>query len=78
MRKRRTTLQPLLGTHRLSEIEVYPPLTAKVLGVNVRRQRRPDSAWLGSYRKCQLAHLLADLRGQVHSTPSDVTGLTIE
>ena len=35
------------------------------LGVDVRRQWRPDAAWLAGYQKGQLAQLMAELRGPV-------------
>lgn len=39
---------------------------AKELGVDIRRHWRPDAIWLNSYRKCQLAHLVGELRGPAH------------
>jgi hypothetical protein len=39
---------------------------ATELGVNVRDDWRPDAAWLAGYRKIQLSHLMAELRGPVY------------
>ena len=39
---------------------------AAEMKVNVRDTWRPDAAWLAGYRKGQLAHLLAQLRGPVY------------
>lgn len=44
---------------------------SKELRVDVRRHWRPDATWLNSYRKCQLAHLLAELRGPAYTTPAE-------
>ena len=44
---------------------------AKELGVQVRRHWRPDATWLNSYRKCQLAHLIGELRGSAHVAPAE-------
>jgi ParB/RepB/Spo0J family partition protein len=41
---------------------------ATEMKVNVRDGWRPDAAWLAGYRKSQLSHLLAELRGPVYST----------
>jgi ParB family chromosome partitioning protein len=41
-------------------------LLADEMKVNVRDHWRPDAAWLAGYRKGQLAHLLAELRGPVY------------
>lgn len=38
---------------------------ATELGVNVRRYWRPNASWLNAYKKCQLAHLIGELRGPV-------------
>jgi len=38
---------------------------ATELGVNVRAHWRPDAPWLNAYKKCQLAHLIGELRGPV-------------
>ena len=43
---------------------------ATELGVNVRRYWRPDAAWLNAYKKCQLGHLVGELRGAVYSPPA--------
>lgn len=40
---------------------------AKELKVDFRKHWRPNAAWLSAYRKCQLAHLMAELRGPVYS-----------
>jgi hypothetical protein len=42
-------------------------LLAEELHVNIREHWRPDAAWLSSYQKSQLAHLLAELLGPVYS-----------
>jgi ParB family chromosome partitioning protein len=39
---------------------------ADEMKVNVRDTWRPDAAWLAGYRKGQLAHLLAELRGPIY------------
>lgn len=58
-------------TANLIRVTPLTRLLAKELGVNVRLHWRPDAAWLSSYRKCQLAHLLAELRGPAHTTPAE-------
>jgi len=40
---------------------------ATELKVNVRDDWTPDAAWLGSYQKIQLAHLISELLGSVHA-----------
>jgi ParB/RepB/Spo0J family partition protein len=40
---------------------------AEELKVNVRNFWRPDRAWLSSYQKIQLAHLITELKGSVHA-----------
>ena len=37
------------------------------LKVNLREHWRPDAAWLASYKKIQMAHLLVELKGAVHA-----------
>ncbi|MBC7834260.1 MAG: hypothetical protein H7Y88_04060 [Phycisphaerales bacterium] len=41
-------------------------ILARELSVNIRDLWRPDAAWLGSYKKAQLAHLMGELRGPAH------------
>jgi ParB/RepB/Spo0J family partition protein len=40
---------------------------ANELKVNVRDDWNPDAAWLGSFQKIQLTHLITELRGAVHA-----------
>jgi len=40
---------------------------AEELKVNLRDHWRPDAAWLSSYQKIQLAHLVVELKGPVHA-----------
>ena len=40
---------------------------ADELKVNIRAYWKPDTAWLGSFQKIQLAHLITELRGPVHA-----------
>ena len=40
---------------------------ADELKVNIRDFWRPDAAWLSSFQKIQLAHLIAELRGPEHT-----------
>jgi len=42
-------------------------LMADELKVNVRDDWKPDAAWLGSFQKIQLAHLVTELKGAVHA-----------
>lgn len=42
-------------------------LLAAELKVNIRDFWRPDSNWLSSYQKIQLAHLVTELKGSVHA-----------
>jgi ParB family chromosome partitioning protein len=44
---------------------------AEELGVDVRRYWRPDERWLLSFQKCQLAHLLQELRGPVYAANAE-------
>jgi hypothetical protein len=44
---------------------------AKELKVNIRDVWRPDAAWLGSYQKIQLGHLIAELKGTVNAPPPE-------
>lgn len=48
-----------------------PTPLVQVLGrdlkIAVRKEWRPDAAWLSSFRKGQLAHLLAELHGPTYS-----------
>jgi hypothetical protein len=37
------------------------------LKVNIRDHWRPDAAWLSSFQKIQLAHLITELKGPVHA-----------
>jgi ParB family chromosome partitioning protein len=53
-------------TAHLVRVTPLVRLLAKELGVQVRRHWRPDAVWLNSYRKCQLAHLIGELRGPAH------------
>jgi ParB family chromosome partitioning protein len=41
------------------------------LKVDVRKSWRPDAAWLASYQKCQLAHLLAELYGPTYNPATE-------
>jgi hypothetical protein len=41
------------------------------LKVDVRKTWTPDGHWLSGYTKAQLAHLLTDLKGPVHTPSSD-------
>lgn len=46
------------------------PLVGRLAGelkVDLRKAWKPDAAWLSSYRKGQLAHLLAELHGPTYS-----------
>jgi len=40
---------------------------AAQLKVNVREFWRPDAQWLSGFKKIQLAHLIVELKGQVHA-----------
>ncbi len=40
---------------------------AQELKVNVREHWKPDVAWLSSFQKIQLAHLITELKGPVHA-----------
>ena len=40
---------------------------AEELKINVRDHWRPDAAWLSSFQKIQLAHLIVELTGPVHT-----------
>ena len=44
---------------------------ANELKVNVRDHWRPDAAWLSSFQKIQLAHLVTELKGPVHAPSPD-------
>ena len=44
---------------------------AEELGVDVRRYWRPDERWLSSFQKCQLAHLLQELRGPAYAANAE-------
>lgn len=44
---------------------------AKQLNVNVRQFWRPDEAWLASYQKIQLAHLITELMGNINAPSPD-------
>src|SRR5690606_13480209 len=46
-------------------------LLARELGVDVRRYWRPDVHWLSSYKKCQLAQLIGELRGPAHGSAAE-------
>lgn len=54
------TCHPVRGTPLVQVL-------AKELKVDFRKHWRPDRSWLSAYRKCQLAHLMAELRGPVYS-----------
>lgn len=41
-------------------------LLCEGLMVNIREHWRPDASWLAGYKKCQLAHLIGELRGTVY------------
>lgn len=55
-----------LTAHMLRRTELVTRL-ADELGVNVRDHWRPDAAWLASFQKIQLAHLITELRGPAHA-----------
>jgi hypothetical protein len=40
---------------------------ATELNVNIRNSWRPDTEWLSSFQKIQLAHLITELKGPVHT-----------
>ena len=44
---------------------------AEELEVNVRDDWRPETNWLGSFQKIQLAHLVTELKGLVHAPPPE-------
>jgi ParB family chromosome partitioning protein len=44
---------------------------ATELKVNVRDDWRPDAQWLSGFKKIQLAHLIIELKGQVHAPSPD-------
>ena len=46
-------------------------LLARELNVDLRGQWKPDSAWLASYQKFQLARLIGDLRGPVYGNVAE-------
>lgn len=52
---------------------------AEELELNVRDHWRPDAAWLSSFQKIQLAHLLVELKGPVHApTPESKKSALVE
>lgn len=53
--------------HRPTELVA---LLARDLNVDVRRDWRPDTDWLNSFKKVQLAHLIGELRGPAHEGPA--------
>jgi ParB family transcriptional regulator, chromosome partitioning protein len=44
---------------------------AKELKVNIRDYWRPDTTWLSSFQKIQLAHLITDLQGSAYAPTPD-------
>ena len=65
------SLIDLLIVDRVTAHMVRPtPLVQRLAGelkVNVRDYWRPDAAWLSSFQKIQLAHLVVELKGPVHA-----------
>ena len=55
-----------ITAHMLRPTELVQRL-AEELKINVRDHWRPDAAWLSSFQKIQLAHLIAELKGPVHA-----------
>lgn len=49
----------------------FVKLLADELKVSVRSDWTPDAAWLGSYQKIQLAHLVTELAGSMAAPPAD-------
>jgi hypothetical protein len=58
-----------LTAHPLRQTELIF-LLATSLKVDVRTTWTPDASWLSGYQKCQLSHLMGELRGPVYN-PSD-------
>jgi hypothetical protein len=56
----------LVTAHMVRPTPLVQRLAAE-LKINVRDDWRPDGPWLSSFRKIQLAHLIVELRGPVHT-----------
>lgn len=46
-------------------------MLAHELKINVRDHWRPDAEWLSSFQKIQLAHLVTELKGDLHAPPPE-------
>ncbi len=59
-----------LTAHMQRRTELVQHLASE-LKVNIREFWNPDAAWLGSYQKVQLSHLMVELCGVVHKPSED-------
>jgi ParB family transcriptional regulator, chromosome partitioning protein len=60
----------LVTAHSLRPTPLVQHLATE-LKVDVRKEWRPDAAWLANYQKCQLAHLMAELRGPAYNPDTE-------